>query len=474
MTFITNKDGIFNPTINTSDSSVPIWRVEGYGVQAANTPSFDLTGNTQDLKVTVSLSNFSKVSSIVFSSQNIKGTLDMSLLESCTNFQLHSNSELIQVINPTHDKNVNYYSIQECNITGTLDISTFQNIGGSITFNNNPNLTQIINPVSSSYILTNYNGYLCDLTGTLDMTGFTLGGYFRVYSNPNLTGISHAPTSEDILAYQAHACNLTGTLDLSGLTGFGGGFLIYQNPNLTQIINPVSSNNISTYYASDCNLTGMLDLSGLTGLGGLFRVNGNPNLTQIINPVSSNTFTYYYASSCNLTGTLDLSGLTGLGGDLRVHINPNLTQIINPVSSKTFTYYYANQCNLTGTLDLSGLTGFGGTLAVYINPNLTSITLPIISNKINVFYAFSTGIGIIDWSKLTGSNDGINIRVDSCAFTAVESDQNTYDIEAMGWANGTLNVGGTNAALTDGAITGYDGITAKNDLITAGWTVTYN
>jgi hypothetical protein len=269
------------------------------------------------------------------------------------------------------DGDIEIYS----DLAGALDIHSLENLG-YLDLYGNLNLTQIINPVSSnSYNL--YHASLCNLTGTLDISGLTgLGGSFRVDGNPNLTQILNPNTSQLFTEYYANECNLTGTLDISCLPHLGGYFSAYNNPNLTQIINPNSSEVFTGYMINGCNLIGALDISCLTGLGGEFSASTNPNLTKIINPNSSEIFLSYFVENDNLTGTLDISCLTGLGGYFSVYNNPNLTQIINPDTSQFFYSYYVPDCNLTGTLDLSSLIGSIETFYSSNNINLLNIILP--------------------------------------------------------------------------------------------------
>ena len=81
-------------------------------------------------------------------------------------------------------------------------------------------------------------------------------------------------------------------------------------------------------------------------------------------------------------------------------------------------------------------------------------------------------MGVIDWTKLTGNVDAI--RLENNSFTAAESDENIVSIDTNVSLITSLNIAGTNAALTDGSVTGFDGLAAKDNLITEGVSVTYN
>jgi hypothetical protein len=257
-------------------------------------------------------------------------------------------------------------------------------MSGTFQVQLNPNLTGITH-ASSSQNITTYFANNCNLTGNLDLTPLSgLGAQFFVHSNPNLTGITHSPTPNNFTLYYADNCNLTGNLNLTPLSGLGGDFRVQSNSGLTSITHSVSSRIFSKYYTYNCNLTGNLDLTPLSGLGGDFQVYSNPNLTGITHSISSQNFAIYHAFSCNLTGNLDLTPLSALGGDFRVYGNSGLTSVTHSTSVQNFTAYQVHSCNLIGTLNLSPLTKLGGSdsglfqgaVRAYSNPNLTNIIFP--------------------------------------------------------------------------------------------------
>jgi len=81
-------------------------------------------------------------------------------------------------------------------------------------------------------------------------------------------------------------------------------------------------------------------------------------------------------------------------------------------------------------------------------------------------------LGVLIWSPLSGAITTIDIK--NNAFIAAESDENIVNIDNLGTLTTALDISGTNAALTDGAVTGFDGITAKDNLVAAGVSVTFN
>lgn len=442
----TYNGSTFSPSITTSDASLATWYVEGYGAQATNNPTFNMSGNVLSRKVTVQLKDFTKLTSILMAGYYVQGTVDFSLFTKCISFQFYTNSGITSVTNPFNDEilttyysiatgissldmsrfsklggnfqsqdcpnlttvsfaastqNINLFDISNCNLSG-LDISGLSNIGGTIRFNNNPNLATLLLPTSSRAI-TLFGAYSIK-AATINASGLTgLGGNTSFALNTFLTSLTLPTSSQVFIYFHVYGCTGLTTLDLSGLTSLGGNIQFEDCTNLTSLTLPTSSQTITYFYAYNTKLTGTLDLSGLTGLGGRVEMYGNSLLTSIINPTSNKVFDFYTVSNCNLTGTLDLSTLTGLGGVLSFQNNPLLTSIINPTSSTIITTYRADTCNLTGTLNLSGLTGLGGTFYVSYNPLLTSIVNPTSSRTfVNYLAAYCNLTGTLDLSGLTG------------------------------------------------------------------------
>ena len=419
--FVTDKNGTFDPSISVSDASVATWAVTGETPQVTNTPSFTLTG--ADETVTLTIADFSKITGIDWDGQNIKGSLDVSYLTDCLKFKLQQNAALTGITNPTNSTIITEYWAFSSNITGGLDLSGFSNLGLSVS----------------------------------------------LWGNSNMTGITFPTSSRPFNILNIYSCNLTGTLDLSGLTGLGGTCQLFSNPNLTSITFPTSSNSFSSLYAYSCNLTGTIDISGLTGLGGDVRFYSNSSLTSITFPTSSTAFSILSFGSCNITGNIDISGLTGLAGNFNCVSNPNMTGLTLPTSSGAFTFFNAYSCGFTGTLDMSGLAGLAGVLDVHSNSGLTDITLPSTSGNFSSIIAWNCGLGVLNWSALSGSVSSIQIQ--NNAFTTSESNNNIVDIDTNVNLTTSLNIAGTNAALTTGP---PDGIAAKDQLIVEGVSVTYN
>ena len=418
LNFYTNAStDTFDPTFFTS-AGLLNWNLgDGSTVDASNyfSHTYSQLGNKYVQIFNGTTAGSLSITSLDMNSDNLVGTLDISSFSNLGmgNFSLNlnDNPKLTKIIFPISSQPLQTLNIYNCDITGVLDISGLTNFNGSFNAQFNPHLTQILNPSTNGNV-SMYWTSLCDLTGTLDMRPCSsLGGSFIAYSNPHLTQILNPVNSKTFSYYWAPLCDLTETLDVSGLTGLGGTFDVDGNINLTKILNPISSQIFSTYYAYNCNLTGTLDVSGLTGLGGNFLVFNNPNLTKVLNPVSSQAFVFYAVSGCNLTGTLDVSGLIGLGGDFRAQSNPNLQFILNPSTNKVFSSYWASNCNLTGTLDLRSFKNLGGFVEISNNSNLTQI---LTRDSSQIFYEFLVNDcslnGTLDVSGLTNLSSWLYIQ----------------------------------------------------------------
>jgi len=391
-------------------------------------------------------------------------------------------------------------------IYGNLDLSPIPNIGGSLSFGANPNLTGITHSPSNK-VISNYSASQANLTGNLDLSPLSgLGGGIALQGNPKLTGITNPNSSQTITGYFVNQCNLTGNLDLTPLSGLGGNFIAHTNSGLTSITHSQSTNNFTQYLAYSCNLTGNLDLTPLSGLGGSFQVQGNRNLTGITHSVSSQNLSSYYVNSCNLTGNLDLTPLSGLGGALQFFSNSGLTNVYFTASTQNIPQFDIFTCKLTGTLDLSPLTKLGGAssgvsfsiVRLQNNINLTNIIFPntnqFFKNSQNsegnaAFDLFSCNLDYVDFKPLSGatlvsgSTQGrprISLRNNGMSTTDVNhilvdfSGNATYN--PTGWSNVNLNIGGTNGAPDNGTPGGYDGLAARNFLTGSpyNWTITHS
>jgi hypothetical protein len=317
---------------------------------------------------------------------------------------------------------LNQFILDGDNLYGNLNLTQLSGLSGIFYVQNNPNLTGITH-VPSSQIFTQYIANNCNLTGNLNLPFSGLRGGFWVHNNPNLTGITHVPSSQIFNSYRADNCNLTGNLNVP-LSGLRGQFSVYNNSGLTSITHVSSSEIFSDYRADNCDLTGNLNVP-LSGLCGIFWVYNNPNLTSITHVPSSQIFTRYEAYNCNLTGNLNLP-LSGLGGQFFVNNNPYLTGITHVSSSQIFTKYQASNCDLgyVNFKPLSGATLVSG----------ATVGIPIIMLRDNNMSAADVNHILVDFSGNATHNP-------------------------TGWSNISLDIGGTNddPDLNSG---GYNGLAA--------------
>jgi hypothetical protein len=351
---------------------------------------------------------------------------------------------------------LNIFYLDDDNLYGNLNLTQLSGLGGEFNVFNNPNLTGITH-VPSSRIFTEYWAFNCNLTGNLNLPFSGLGGSFTVSNNPNLTGITHVPSSQIFTLYNAFLCNLTGNLNLP-FSGLGGSFTVSNNPNLTGITHVPSSQIFTEYGVGYCNLTGNLDLTPFSGLGGRFQVSNNSGLTSVTHVSSSRNFSRYDASFCNLTGTLDISPLTNLGyngvgvgsGSICLRVNPNLTDIIFPNSTQYFKNestdiigfaFVLDNCNL-GYVDFKPLSG-----ATLVSG--ATVGIPRITLQNNNMSAATVNHILVDFSGNA-----------------------TYN--PTGWSNIDLDISGSNAA-PDSSSGGYNGLAAIAFLTGSpyNWTITY-
>lgn len=268
----------------------------------------ELNGVAQDVKVSIVGDDFSTITDMELSNDNIINTFDASKLTGMDDFRINSN----------------------------------------------PGLTKIINP-SSSTPITNYYVYLCGLVGNLDVSMMQLGGTFQAYNNPLLTSITNPISSEVFSNYRVQLCGLEGELDVSGLTGLGGFFYAYSNGSLTSVKNPTSNELITRYRVYGCNITGVLNVSGLTRLSGEFRADGNSLLTGVTFPPSDEVFNKIYIYNCD-SGYIDFTVMTNCmdlnNSDVRLEDNlmttAEVNQILVDIDSITDGLYTGRSIDISG------------------------------------------------------------------------------------------------------------------------------
>lgn len=317
-------------------------------------------GTTQ--QVYYHCTNYSLLTSFSFKDDKVVGVPDLSILTDCTTFELDTNPGITDVQLPVPNSNIVVLSLLSCGLTGSFSVLNFgSKFAGNIFLEDNPLMTGAQFPTSSNDCDVRVND--CDITGTIDISMLTGITSFVADTNPNLTAITtgtHAQTWTTLWAYD---CDLTGTLDLSGYTALAGDLRVYNNSNLTAITNPTSAGVFTVYRADNCGMT-TWDGSNLSGLGGVFRLDDN-SLTSVSNPTSSEVFTRIEIGDNSLTAW-DISGLTAIESVVDAK-NNNISTLTLPASSGTidFLLLYGNALPY---VDFTALT-FSSALDIQLQDN---------------------------------------------------------------------------------------------------------
>jgi len=197
--------------------------------------------------------------------------------------------------------------------------------------------------------------------------------------------------------------------------------------------------------------------------------------------VSANVDAYAGVTAITLdfeiTANINLTNFTSITA-LDLQTNSALTSITNPTTAAIFTNYDLNACNITGVLNVSGLTGLGGTFDVSSNKFMTSITAPSTTQTFSNFDASNCLLTWFDLTPMTNLTESASVTIDlrNNSLSAADVNRFLVDLDGMatgGFAGRVITIDGTNAA-PDGTSGGYDGTTAKANLITKTFTVTTN
>ncbi len=411
----------FDPSLILSDSDRVTWLVGDGVLRAGNSLSYTFPDSTRKT-VTIRTNSLDNLTNVQMYNDRIVGHLDFSPLKnlkvvSCGNSSVRQLTGVTH--NPENSSNYTVYNLIRCNLLGDLDLTYLTGLGGSVDCSFNSNLTSVTH-TASTRDFSNYNFRNCDITGTHDVSMLpNVAGYFQLQNNVNLTRVIHASASTrtSLFNYYVSNCDLTGHIDFTPLTGHltsgYGQYQLYSNSNLTGITHTYSTKNMSgdAYIVHSCDITGSHDLRMLTGMGGRFRMHSNSNLTEILHTGSTQTFTDYLVYNCDLTGTHDVSQLTGLcDGALWVYNNPNMTNILLPVSNKNLTSVILRSNNL-GYVDFNPLSGASMNCDIELQNNgMTAVEV----NQILVdFDNLSTNVNPNGWTGCTLGIDGTNATPDT-------------------------------------------------------------
>ena len=336
--------------------------------------------------------------------------------------------------------NLKYLLLEDNPSLSSITISDLPNLE-IISFRNN-NLSGTLNLSSRTplFLLTVADNNIA----SLNVTGNTGLTTLYTYINPNLTVITGLNTCTAMNVLQVWNCNLVGaTFDISALASL----VILQisgNSNLSTL--DVTNNTLlRELYCQDDNLS-TLDVTNNTALT-ILAANGN-SLTSLNLTNNTKLKTLLLYANTGLALPTGFSGLTELEW---VDIyNCNVTVPLNCTPFLNLRRVSAGNTSLP-SVNLSTCTKLEW---IYIrsSPSVTTLNLPATLSNTTLVYG--------DGCALTAAaiND-ILVKLDANGVSNTQSVTNNYIIKLDG---------GTNAAPT-GA-----GITAKNNLIAKGWSVTTN
>lgn len=386
-----------------------------------------------------------------------------------------------------------------------VDLSACVTYRDSIELYNNSLLTTFIAPVSSGRLDSgnNIHIYNCNITGTLDlstMPGLTRGN-IRVEENLNMTAFIEPINFDNIQVFNIDETGIS-SLDLTKLVLNAAGTrrtAMGDCPNLTSITWPANNQplNINSFNFTNQNsfaaLAGLIDFSKWVGgiremycNYGATTTNVNDNVTEIRLPPSSNLQHNY--GNFNNADFNPAFPMLFTGRQLTVR---NMLRITNlPITDNAPTTSVAasssnivNNPNLTGVLNLRWYKGRGG-LRVTACPLVTGLILPVGNSGSFGDWAFMDFSGFyIDFSVwpncLKTENRDFSFK-DNTMSTAVVN-HILVDLAAIAlletpggdFVNRRILCDGTNAA-PDGGSGGFNGLQAISDLNSRGIIVVSN
>lgn len=249
---------------------------------------------------------------------------------------------------------------------------------------------------------------------------------------------------------------------------------VSNNSGLTTLSLPV--NHVATFTYFDLVTTGIsggFDYSGIN-IGGTFRV-ANVPITGLTHPSSTSALIQYSINNnSSLAGAVNLSTID-LGGVVQLYLNPSVTSYVFGSNTSNITSLSIYNSGCVGAIDISMLN-VASVVQIRSMSGVTAIILPSSSGTISSLLLYSNGItGYVDMTGLTFSASP-SIQLQSNAITdAGDLNHILFDLDAkLGAGAGLVNVSGGTNATPDGTSGGYDGITAKANIIANGHTAITN
>lgn len=329
--------------------------------------------------------------------------------------------------------NLKYLNLDNNTNLASVNISDLTNIE-IVNISNNPLLTSL--DLSSKTNLKRINTVNNALT-SINITGNTSLTEFYAYSNSGLTSVTGLTTCTALNVFQVWNCNLNGALvDFSSCPYL---ITIQVSGNSSMGTIDVTSNTLLRELFCQDDGISTIDLTNNTQLN-VLAVNGNS------------------LSTLNLTNNTQLTRLL-IYANTSLGIPTGLTTLTNLVE------FNAYDCNFTTTLNLSTLTKLE---TLYCgNTALPSINLSTCTKLKTLSVRNSSSVTALNLPSTL--NDLKRVEVDNNGLTATEINNLLIKLDTNGLSGGYFkSSGGTNAAPT-GA-----GVTAKNNLIAKGWSVTTN
>tara|TARA_R100001594_G_scaffold24016_4_gene47026 strand:- start:319 stop:1671 length:1353 start_codon:yes stop_codon:yes gene_type:complete len=320
------------------------------------------------------------------------------------------------------------------------------------------------------------------------------------------TSHAYPSTAAYILLQSVAGLGANYELDVSGYNNYGitdytltnstvGGVVTGANqPNsLSKIIWSDFSQDIR-YYGPSGTPSGTIDLSNHT-----ITANAEINLTSKTSPsIPVTTYSTLIWPTTTLTGNIgDLrlqgSNLTSLdfssiniynntGSSFEIWTHDSLTSIVQPsvTQGQYLGKFDLRYLPLITSLNISNLSVNLNFLLIHDCDVLATLTMP--SNPLGTFdlvrVSFCPLLGYIDITTMPkcSDKDNCDIQLQSNSWTTAIVNQVLVDLDTIssgGYIGRQITIDGTNAA-PDGTSGGYDGLTAKANLITKGFTVTTN
>ena len=141
---------------------------------------------------------------------DLTGTLDVSNLSGLgDDFRVYGNSALTSISAPTSALAFNVFYAYNCDLTAILNLTGLTGGFKNFNINNNPNLTGIT--FDAGMVMTSngtaFQAQDCDITGTLDISMFNnLGALLWLFGNANLSVVNFPTSTPDTETADSHPC----------------------------------------------------------------------------------------------------------------------------------------------------------------------------------------------------------------------------------------------------------------------------